>query len=196
MVMVAVGVYARLLKHAGELGGPAQPCWLRARLGLGCGVPGVLAVLVTAGRDRSGHGVPGSGPCHPPHHGGRPHLPHHLLRLRRLLAGEHLPAAAGECCQALLGTLVASRCPSHGHLTVTFLVLQFSVCMTIIFLLQLAAGVLGFVFSDEVLGGAVGVLGDPILSCWVTAMLVSPVCPPGTREGQRDHQRGHRALPG
>ncbi|KAI1239572.1 hypothetical protein IHE44_0012698 [Lamprotornis superbus] len=41
------------------------------------------------------------------------------------------------------------------------LLFWFSVCLTIIFLLQLAAGVLGFVFSDEVLGGAVGVLGDP-----------------------------------
>lgn len=33
---------------------------------------------------------------------------------------------------------------------------QFSLCLTIVFLLQLAAGVLGFVFSDKVTLGAEG----------------------------------------
>lgn len=35
---------------------------------------------------------------------------------------------------------------------------QFSLCLTIVFLLQLAAGVLGFVFSDKVVLGAEGLL--------------------------------------
>lgn len=35
---------------------------------------------------------------------------------------------------------------------------QFSLCLTIVFLLQLAAGVLGFVFSDKVVLGAKGLL--------------------------------------
>lgn len=36
--------------------------------------------------------------------------------------------------------------------------LQFSLCLTIVFLLQLAAGILGFVFSDKV---ALGPQGPP-----------------------------------
>lgn len=42
-------------------------------------------------------------------------------------------------------------CLFHGNLlTAVFSLLQFSICLTLVFLLQLAAGVLGFVFSDKV----------------------------------------------
>ncbi|XP_074937857.1 tetraspanin-33 isoform X1 [Phalacrocorax aristotelis] len=122
MVMVAVGVYARLLKHAGEfwgdlggsrwgfVGAPAarprgeQDRYGAAALGgaatfpegAGRGIPGGAGAAGDARRGRGGDGLPGGGPCCLARRGRRPHLPHHLLRLRRLLAGEHLPAAGGE----------------------------------------------------------------------------------------------------
>ncbi|NXR98214.1 TSN33 protein, partial [Oxylabes madagascariensis] len=59
-------------------------------------------------------------------------------------------------------TFLITFCGCVGSLRENICLLQvFSVCLTIIFLLQLAAGVLGFVFSDKVLGGVVGVMGDP-----------------------------------
>uniref|UniRef100_A0A803V1P0 Tetraspanin n=1 Tax=Ficedula albicollis TaxID=59894 RepID=A0A803V1P0_FICAL len=59
-------------------------------------------------------------------------------------------------------TFLITFCGCVGSLRENICLLQlFSICLTIIFLLQLAVGVLGFVFSDEVLGGALGVLGDP-----------------------------------
>lgn len=57
----------------------------------------------------------------------------------------------------------ASHWPWKGLLpraVMLFLVLpQFSLCLTIVFLLQLAAGILGFVFSDKVTLGAWRPLG-------------------------------------
>ncbi|NWZ87964.1 TSN33 protein, partial [Poecile atricapillus] len=75
-------------------------------------------------------------------------------------------------------TFLITFCGCVGSLRENICLLQmFSVCLTVIFLLQLAAGVLGFVFSDKVPnpeGGMrnpnlVGVMGDPTqfsLSSW------------------------------
>ncbi|NWH42219.1 TSN33 protein, partial [Chloropsis hardwickii] len=122
MVMVAVGVYARLLKHA-----EAAVACLAVDPAILLVVVGVLTFLITF------CGCVGS------------------LRENICLLQAVSPAGAGR------GTLVASR----GPLAVTFLSPQFSVCLTVIFLLQLAAGVLGFVFSDKVLGRALGGENSP-----------------------------------
>lgn len=75
---------------------------------------------------------------------------------------------------------------------------QFSVCLTVIFLLQLAAGALGFVFSDGVRpwgGDDTQEDMDPRHAVPSGGSLVT--CPlAGAREGERGDQRGHRALPG
>ncbi|NXQ24124.1 TSN33 protein, partial [Alaudala cheleensis] len=113
MLMVAVGVYARLLKHAEA----AMAC-LAVDPAILLIVVGVLTFLITF------CGCVGS--------------------LRENICLLQLVSARGA--------LVAPRCPCRGPLTVTLLPLQFSVCLTIIFLLQLAAGVLGFVFSDKARG--------------------------------------------
>ncbi|XP_068025577.1 tetraspanin-33 isoform X2 [Melanerpes formicivorus] len=160
MVMVAVGVYARLLKHAGEVVGRTQRLPSGA-WGLWCWGGGQQ---VTSCCGRGSDGVPGSGPRHPAHCGGHPHLPHHLLWLRRLLEGEHLPAAGGEypgdgvptplldfSDSLVLPPPSPSSCP------------QFSICLTVVFLLQLAAGVLGFVFSDKARGKVSEIINGAIV---------------------------------
>ena len=93
-----------------------------------------------------------------------------------------------HCCR---GPLAAPR-RHHAPLSRP----QFSACLTIVFLLQLAVGVLGFVFSDKVPPGW-GVLGAPQpVPLGEDPADVPPCHLAGAWEGQRDHQRCHRALPG
>ncbi|XP_030917768.1 tetraspanin-33 [Geospiza fortis] len=116
MVMVAVGVYARLLKHAGELGAP-QPCWFRATSTAGVAAMACLAVS-----------------------------PAILLIVVGVL------------------TFLITFCGCVGSLRENICLLQvFSVCLTIIFLLQLAAGVLGFVFSDKARGKVSEIISGAIV---------------------------------
>lgn len=103
--MVSIGVYARMMKHAGKhtvelLDCPfiptvlLQPCQnlnYHARL-LVKGLKSVL--LINLFRDGPGLSV-----CGPRHHAvgrGGPHVHHHLLRLRGLAEGKHLPPPDGQ----------------------------------------------------------------------------------------------------
>ncbi|NXH29410.1 TSN33 protein, partial [Myiagra hebetior] len=51
----------------------------------------------------------------------------------------------------------------HSTLTIPFLFPQFSVCLTVVFLLQLAASVLGFVFSDKARGKVSEIINGAIV---------------------------------
>ncbi|KAM9581802.1 tetraspanin-33 isoform 2-T2 [Guaruba guarouba] len=169
MVMVAVGVYAWLLKHAGEVGGLVgdHNTHSEAPQCPPCSGGGVGGLVVMAPHGRGDHGVPGGGPRHPPHRGRCPHLPHCLLWLHWLLAGEHRAAAGGES--------MATWGPPLGHPTGLWPLCcgppwpsdsshpQFSICLAIIFLLQLVAGVLGFVFSDKARGKVSEIINGAIM---------------------------------
>ncbi|NWT20807.1 TSN33 protein, partial [Vireo altiloquus] len=124
MVMVAVGVYARLLKHAEA----AMAC-LAVDPAILLVVVGILTFLITF------CGCVGS--------------------LRENI-----------CLLQTVRTLEGS---SWGHLSVPSVVPsmslfpQFSVCLTVVFLLQLAAGVLGFVFSDKARGKVSEIINGAIV---------------------------------
>ncbi|KAM9581803.1 tetraspanin-33 isoform 3-T3 [Guaruba guarouba] len=128
---------------------------------------GCRGLCLAAEARRGDHGVPGGGPRHPPHRGRCPHLPHCLLWLHWLLAGEHRAAAGGES--------MATWGPPLGHPTGLWPLCcgppwpsdsshpQFSICLAIIFLLQLVAGVLGFVFSDKARGKVSEIINGAIM---------------------------------
>ncbi|XP_053912769.1 tetraspanin-33 isoform X2 [Cuculus canorus] len=115
MVMMAVGVYARLLKHAEA----AMAC-LAVDPAVLLIVVGILTFLITF------CGCVGS--------------------LRENICLLQVVSARSPALQDLgfSAMVPPSSLPSPSSYS------QFSGCLTIIFLLQLAAGVLGFVFSDKV----------------------------------------------
>ncbi|XP_075285274.1 tetraspanin-33 isoform X1 [Opisthocomus hoazin] len=121
--MVAVGVYARLLKHAEATMAcvAVDPAVLLVAVG-------VLTFLITF------CGCVGS-------------LRENICLLQTV--------SVRHCCR---GPLAAPR-RHHAPLSRP----QFSACLTIVFLLQLAVGVLGFVFSDKVRGKVSEIINGAIV---------------------------------
>lgn len=90
--MVAIGVYARLLKHAGEL--VTHTTTLTAVLYIGYRLKSMSYMAFFAGcSSRGSFSLFGSGPCHDADGCRDPHVHHHLLWLCRLSQRKHLPSA-------------------------------------------------------------------------------------------------------
>ncbi|XP_053912770.1 tetraspanin-33 isoform X3 [Cuculus canorus] len=128
MVMMAVGVYARLLKHAEA----AMAC-LAVDPAVLLIVVGILTFLITF------CGCVGS--------------------LRENICLLQVVSARSPALQDLgfSAMVPPSSLPSPSSYS------QFSGCLTIIFLLQLAAGVLGFVFSDKARGKVSEIINGAIV---------------------------------
>ncbi|XP_064297676.1 tetraspanin-33 isoform X3 [Phalacrocorax carbo] len=133
MVMVAVGVYARLLKHAEA----AMAC-LAVDPAVLLVVVGVLTFLITF------CGCVGS-------------LRENICLLQAVSPqwGRQVPPGGPPQDPGITPEASPPSSPSSRP--------QFSVCLTIVFLLQLAAGVLGFVFSDKARGKVSEIINGAIV---------------------------------
>ncbi|EMP26347.1 Smoothened like protein [Chelonia mydas] len=145
MVMVAVGIYARLMKHAEA----AMAC-LAVDPAILLIVVGILMFLITF------CGCIGS-------------LRENICLLQTLIGCVLVRAACiarGE--QTLESVQLSCGCSELSVVdrfasTDVDNALEFSICLTLVFLLQLAAGVLGFVFSDKARGKVSEIINNAVV---------------------------------